>query len=338
MRVTKGGGQTGSGDRLTWLGGDQKSGASGQSARSVNVSRIWRIDWDVTARVGGRSASPYAVVKACGPSGSGLGPSHFSSRPPAPEFLLLTGLMSVNGAAAVWAFWQGGDGAGPRGTMGGMSVPARTGPHPGPITPLHHTPYPERLRERFWGQVAQGVGEGCWLWMGGTGNSGYGLFRLGPRKVGAHRVAWMLTHGELPPSELHVCHTCDTPLCVRPEHLFLGSHSENMRDASHKGRKKGRGGRTGEGNGRARLSATTVIRLRALSHRYGLDTELARLLGVSVSAVHLARTGQTWKSLPMPGATGWEAAVAALRLEIPVHANLAGKAGPASLLHLITAG
>ncbi|WP_188969342.1 HNH endonuclease signature motif containing protein [Deinococcus aerolatus] len=191
-----------------------------------------------------------------------------------------------------------------------MSAPAPTGPQSGPITRLRHAPHPERLRQRFWAQVRRGAEAECWLWAGGTGNSGYGLFRLGPRKVGAHRVAWMLTHGELPPSALHVCHTCDTPLCVCPAHLFLGSHRENMRDATVKGRKKGRGGRTGEGNGRARLNAPTVIRLRALPYRRGLDTELARALGVSVSAVYLARTGQTWTSLPMPGAPGWEAALA----------------------------
>ena len=208
-----------------------------------------------------------------------------------------------------------------------VGMPASQRPPAGPL--IHpHAPHPERLRERFWAQVARGEGEACWLWAGGTGNSGYGLFRLGPRKVGAHRVAWMLTHGGLPPSGQHVCHTCDTPLCVRPEHLFLGSHTDNMRDASRKGRKRGRGGRTGEGNGRARLPATTVLRLRALPYRHGMDTELARALGVSVSAVHLARTGRTWTSLPMPGAPGWEAAVAALNLDL-VHATPAEPPGPA---------
>lgn len=71
--------------------------------------------------------------------------------------------------------------------------------------------------------------------MGSRVKDGYALIRVGGRKnEGVHRVSYRLAHGEFDPS-LHVLHACDTPLCVRPEHLFLGTHTDNMRDAAAKG-------------------------------------------------------------------------------------------------------
>jgi len=83
--------------------------------------------------------------------------------------------------------------------------------------------------------------EGCWLWTSATTAAGYGVFRLGGRKGIAayvHRLAWALTHGPIPDG-LEVCHHCDTPPCCNPDHLFLGTHSDNMRDMARKGRNRG---------------------------------------------------------------------------------------------------
>jgi len=78
------------------------------------------------------------------------------------------------------------------------------------------------------------VGE-CWLWKGATNSDGYGMLRFRGKKDGAHRVAYTLFRGEIAP-RMFVCHTCDIPCCVNPDHLWVGTHAENMRDMVAKGR------------------------------------------------------------------------------------------------------
>ena len=78
----------------------------------------------------------------------------------------------------------------------------------------------------------------CWLWQSTTNANGYGLIAVGRKGEGqllAHRVAWELTYGNIPEGML-VCHHCDNPRCVRPEHLFLGTHADNTHDMMLKGR------------------------------------------------------------------------------------------------------
>jgi hypothetical protein len=91
------------------------------------------------------------------------------------------------------------------------------------------------LEERFWEKVNKT--ETCWLWTGATLGSGYGsIFVELPRRADqAHRVSWKMAFGEINPG-LSVCHKCDTPLCVRPDHLFLGTAKENCADMHQKKR------------------------------------------------------------------------------------------------------
>ena len=88
--------------------------------------------------------------------------------------------------------------------------------------------------ERFWRKAARGPD--CWTWIGRTNAYGYGIFDIG----GRHEVAsrWLLRFilADLFVDELEVCHSCDNPSCVRPDHLFVATHKENMRDAQKKGR------------------------------------------------------------------------------------------------------
>ena len=86
--------------------------------------------------------------------------------------------------------------------------------------------------DRFWVKVDRG--DGCWLWRGAT-NGSYGFVTRFGRVMGAHRFAWLDAIGPIPP-DLWVLHHCDVPLCVRPDHLFLGTQSDNMLDASRKRR------------------------------------------------------------------------------------------------------
>lgn len=169
-------------------------------------------------------------------------------------------------------------------------------------------PVPRPLVERFWSKVDQ-TGE-CWLWMSRTFPNGYGQFAFkAPSGIWkgcqAHRMAFELAHGVIPEG-LCVLHTCDRPLCVRPEHLFLGTLSDNTRDMVRKGRD---GRRThperfarGERIGNSRLTAAQVTAIRA-EHRprkkrgIGTTADLARRYGLCRSTIQRIANGNGWKHL-----------------------------------------
>ncbi|MEU2236139.1 HNH endonuclease signature motif containing protein [Streptomyces vietnamensis] len=74
------------------------------------------------------------------------------------------------------------------------------------------------------------------MWTGGRGDHGYGSLKDDDRRaISTHRFSWQLHHGAIP-ADMEVCHTCDNPPCVRPDHLFLGTHTDNMQDMLKKGR------------------------------------------------------------------------------------------------------
>lgn len=125
-------------------------------------------------------------------------------------------------------------------------------------------PNQRNTAESFWSRVAKS--DSCWLWQGGTNHEGYGRISFENKQRYAHQVAYLITYGAIP-SGLFVLHTCDNPLCVRPNHLYLGTHQDNMND------RKNRGGYAtgenhyihkhpeivqGERNGRAKISNQTA--------------------------------------------------------------------------------
>jgi DNA-binding CsgD family transcriptional regulator len=144
------------------------------------------------------------------------------------------------------------------------------------------------LAERFWAKGDRQAPEACWLWRGASKPSGYGTIGGGrPKKWHrAHRVAWALTYGAIPPG-MCVCHHCDAPGCCNPAHLFLGSKADNTADMYRKGRQRGRA--------IPKLTPTQVRTLRHL-HRDGISaSSLARAAGVNVGTVSNLVRRLTWK-------------------------------------------
>lgn len=88
---------------------------------------------------------------------------------------------------------------------------------------------------RFWKKVSPEPNTGCWLWAASVASFGYGVFWVEGRQHLAHRLSWSLVNGPIPDG-LCVLHRCDTPACVNPGHLFLGSADDNAKDRKRKGR------------------------------------------------------------------------------------------------------
>lgn len=144
----------------------------------------------------------------------------------------------------------------------------------------------DKDRERFFSKIEIGSC-GCHLWKGGTLKE-YGSFALLGKTKLAHRLAWEISRGPIPDG-LFVCHRCDNPRCVNPDHLFVGTHTDNMRDMHSKGR-----GRCLDEHGQAKLKETDVIEIRKSNLS---NSELAARYGVGKTTIFYARKGINWKRI-----------------------------------------
>lgn len=181
----------------------------------------------------------------------------------------------------------------------------------------------ESPSDRFWKRVERlgpipshlpNLGN-CWIWTGNKIHSGYGQIGVGGKMISTHRFSFMLSNGD--PGDMCVLHRCDNPSCVRPDHLFLGTHSDNMRDRDSKNRQASgdrSGARTcpesrarglrhgfaihpelrpvGERHGRSKLTKEQVMEIRCA---IGSQRSIAKQYGVSQSLVGFIRRGELWK-------------------------------------------
>lgn len=150
----------------------------------------------------------------------------------------------------------------------------------------------KKLAPRFWSKVLKSSEDECWLWQAAKDRDGYGVFGLSAKvkSIRAHRMAYMLAKGD--PKMLLVLHTCDTPACVNPAHLFLGTVATNMQDKVAKGRHvsgmavKPQLAARGSKHGNALLTEQQVLEMRARYIPRVVTLEaLGREYGVSPSTV-----------------------------------------------------
>lgn len=102
---------------------------------------------------------------------------------------------------------------------------------------IHETIANESDIQRFESYIIPEPNTGCWIWLGCTMETGYGRFNLNKRNTFAHRVSYALYKSNAP-SGLLICHTCDNRWCVNPDHLYIGTHSENNLDAYRRRKRK----------------------------------------------------------------------------------------------------
>lgn len=148
------------------------------------------------------------------------------------------------------------------------------------------------ISERFWLRVDKSGGpSACWIYQGCKNQVGYGM--VSPefgRTIVAHRFAWQEVHGSIPDG-LKCCHSCDNRACVNPEHLFLGTQKDNMRDCRLKGRNAVH---KGERNGSAVLSDAEVCAVRESTEP---SATLAQKFGVTRGSIWRMRSHRSYRHL-----------------------------------------
>jgi hypothetical protein len=141
--------------------------------------------------------------------------------------------------------------------------------------------------------------DNCWEWTGGTFDGRYGQFRVGKRKVKAHRYAWAMAGRELPPEKI-LCHKCDNERCVNPDHLFVGTYKDNSEDREAKGRGSGnryaKRGMKGQANPASKITDAEAQSIYSeYAHGGVTKTELSIKYNISLSQVVNITLKRMWK-------------------------------------------
>lgn len=148
------------------------------------------------------------------------------------------------------------------------------------------------LEKRFHAQYLPEPMSGCWLWTGNT-NGRYGTLGFNNKPLYAHRFSYELYHGKFD-KKLDVCHKCDVNLCVNPQHLFVGSRKDNMRDCLLKGRFA-----HGSKHKNAKLNEQAIVEIiQSYDNGFKNQRELAEQFGVTQTLIGRIVRGKSWKHVP----------------------------------------
>lgn len=146
---------------------------------------------------------------------------------------------------------------------------------------------------RFWAKVDVTNPESCWYWKAAADKDNYGVFQISNKKsIGAHRMAYLLSYGPIPKFSV-TRHKCDTPLCVNPNHLELGTQKDNINDKVVRNRQA-----KGSTNGQSRLNESLVLTIRKL-YNTGEYTflDLANKFNVHYSNIGYIINRKTWRHI-----------------------------------------
>lgn len=149
------------------------------------------------------------------------------------------------------------------------------------------------IYNKFWDSVDKKGENECWEWTRARASNGYGSVWDGSKSQLAHRVAWVLTNGIIEDG-MFVCHTCDNRGCVNPDHLFLGTNTDNMRDCVAKGRNFVPRGELAKNS---KLTDQKVLEIRSLwAAKSGIkQTELAKIHNVKSSVISRVVNNKCWR-------------------------------------------
>ena len=147
--------------------------------------------------------------------------------------------------------------------------------------------------QRFWDKVQKT--ETCWFWTGAQSSAGYGQIRIDGKSIYAHRMAYELLIGPIPDG-MFVCHHCDNPACINPEHLFAGTAQDNASDMAKK-KRWGKARRLPRGSAvkSSKLTEAQVVEIKRAISMNLPQPGIARQYGVSTTTINLIARGIAWK-------------------------------------------